>query len=636
MGVSQRTMFLARKLRWSRPLHRTFCAAARPPTITVAIVAHVDHGKTTLVDCMLKHCDEAHGDRAMDSMSQEKERGITIMSKVTSMQTIGARFNVVDTPGHADFGGEVERVMGMVDGVVLLVDATEGPMPQTKFVVAKALEAGHNLVAVLNKVDRDTSDCTRVENELFDLLVDLGATDEQLEFPFLYASAKQGWASHTAEEQTECVSALFDTIKDHIKPRKSDTAADFKMLVSMMEYDQYVGRVLTGRVAEGTVNLNDEIRALCHTTGEVMDRGRVSKIQAPRGLSREVLTTAEAGDVIMVAGLSKATVSHTLCAPGVTEAISAPAIDPPTISMMFGVNDSPLGGKEGDKLTSAMIRDRVRKEIENNISFTMGHAEGNTEGALVMARGSMQLGILIEEMRREGFELSVGPPQVLFGEDENGKRTEPVEEVMCEMADLYSGGVMEALAKRKGEVLEITPATGGRTKILARVPSRTMMGYRGEFNTATHGTGVMFCTFHGYEAYRGGNVDIRRGVIVASAQGTATTYSLATIEPRGELFIENAQPVYEGMIIGEHSKNSDLEVNPTKAKALTNMRASGNDETIRLSPPRQIPLEEAMGYIQEDEMIEITPTRIAMRKAHLNPTARKSAARKKAQMSAAK
>merc|ERR1711865_243553 len=369
MGVSQRTMFLARKLRWSRPLHRTFCAAARPPTVTVAIVAHVDHGKTTLVDCMLKHCDEAHGDRAMDSMSQEKERGITIMSKVTSMQTIGARFNVVDTPGHADFGGEVERVMGMVDGVVLLVDATEGPMPQTKFVVAKALEAGHNLVAVLNKVDRDTSDCTRVENELFDLLVDLGASDEQLDFPILYASAKQGWASHDLN-QTECVAALFETVKEHIHPKQSDSAGDFKMLVSMMEYDQYVGRVLTGRVTSGTVKIGDDIKALCHATGNLIDKGKVTKIQAPRGLSREVLTTAKAGDVIMIAGLSDATVSHTLCSPSVIDAIQAPAIDPPTISMMFGVNDSPLGGKEGDKLTSAVIRERVRKEIENNISFS--------------------------------------------------------------------------------------------------------------------------------------------------------------------------------------------------------------------------------------------------------------------------
>merc|ERR1712166_632797 len=567
----------------------------------------------------------------MDSMSQEKERGITIMSKVTSMHTIGARFNVVDTPAHADFGGEVERVMGMVDGVVLVVDATEGPMPQTRFVVSKALKQGLKLVAVLNKVDRDTADCSRVENELFDLLVDLGATDEQLEFPFLYASAKQGWCSTSAELKTDNMQCLFSTIAEYITLSDVDAKQKmpFQMLASMMEYDKFVGRILTGRIHSGSVRVNDAVHAV-DVDGNVVDKGKITKIQAPRGLSREVLQEGHTGDVVMVAGMSKATVSHTICSPAVLVGLTAPLIDPPTISMVFGVNDSPLGGKEGSKLTSAMIRERVKKEIENNVSFSLGDSEGRSESSVVTARGRMQLGILIEEMRREGFELSVGPQQVLFKEAEDGTRLEPIEEVMCEMSDTYSGLVMDALAMRKGEVIEITPTVGGRTKVLARVPSRTMMGYRSAFDTTAHGTGVMYCTFHDYEAYRGATSEIRRGVIVSSSRGDATTYSLGAIEPRGELFVSNQDPVYAGMIIGEHSKANDIEVNPTKAKQLTNMRASGTDETIRLSPPRQTSLEEAMGYIQEDELLEVTPSRISMRKAYLDPNERKRFARSKA------
>jgi len=562
----------------------------------------------------------------MDSMDQEQERGITIMSKVTSLKWGEAKLNIVDTPGHADFGGEVERVLGMVDGVCLLVDATEGPMPQTKFVLTKALAQGLRPLVVLNKVDRDTCRVSAVEDEIFDLFVSLDATDEQLDFDFIYASAKEGWAVADLDQDARTdMGPLLDAVVRRVPPPAMEEGP-FRMLVAMMEHDPYVGRMLTGRVASGQIAVGDKIHGLNAGKEGSMESGRVTKLYSRDGMQRVEVERVYAGDICTVAGLSLPTVANTLADISVTEAIEAQPIDPPTISMTFSVNDSPLAGKSGNKLTSQKIKQRLWTETENNVSIQLKDSTGS-DSIDVLGRGEMQLGILIETMRREGFELSVAPPKVVFQHDENGKRLEPVENVTTEVDDDFTGQVIEELQNRKGDLLEMGPTTEGRTKMVWRVPSRGMIGYRSLFATKTRGTGILYSSFEAYMPHLGELPALSRGAIVATAQGTATTYQLGKLEPRGCLFVADGDPIYEGLVIGEHSRDSELTANPCQKKQLTNIRTQSTDENIRLTPPRLFSLEEAISYVGQDELVEVTPLAIRLRKKHLGATQRKTAAR---------
>jgi len=595
------------------------------PTLrNLAIIAHVDHGKTTLIDRILGQC---HGDvgteRVMDSMSLEQERGITIMSKVTSVEHGGVRLNIVDTPGHADFGGEVERVMNMVDGVALLVCATEGPNTQTKYVTMKALQRGLRPVVVINKVDRDTSRVDEVVNEVFDLFVSLDANDEQLDFPILYASARDGWAVNDLEaDERRDMTPLLDQLSASVPPPRVEEGAPFAFLASMLSYDNFLGRVLTGRIAAGTARVNMPVHAL-NLEGKVVETGRITKIMARRGTETVALEEAGAGDIVQLAGLSDASVTHTVASPEVVAPLFSPPLDPPTLSMVFGVNSSPFQGQDGTRLTSAMIGERLERETQNNVSISVTTLGESYE---VKGRGELQLSVLIESMRREGFELSVSPPRVLYLEEE-GRRMEPVEEVHLDVDDEHVGAVMEKLASRKGELVEMVSDDRGRTRLRFRVPSRCLLGYRSAFNMDTRGRGVMNRVFDCYETHKGQVDNMRnRGVLVSTGTGTATAYALASLEPRGVLFIGPQAKVYEGMIVGENAKEGDLPVNPTRTKQLTNIRAAGSDEAIRLSPPRIMSLEECIGYMAPDELLEVTPMQLRLRKAILDPTERKKRA----------
>lgn len=593
----------------------------------IAIIAHVDHGKTTLVDELLKQsgtyrANQATTERAMDSNDLERERGITILAKATSVEWKGHRINIVDTPGHADFGGEVERILSMVDGVVLLVDAAEGPMPQTKFVTSKALALGLRPIVVVNKVDKPDGEPDRALDECFDLFATLEADDDQLDFPTLYASGRSGWCDNELDGPRKDLSALFDIILNHVPAPKQLKKRDepFRMLATTLGADPFLGRMLTGRVETGTLKTGATIQALS-VHGQKIEQFQVKKIQAFRGLGMQDIDEAIAGDIVSVAGMSKATVADTLCALEIDEALEAQPIDPPTITVTFGINDSPLAGRDGKKVQSRIIRDRLMKEAEVNVAIKVTDTPGG-EAFEVAGRGELQMGVLIENMRREGFELSISRPQVLI-RDIDGVKMEPVEEVTIDVDDEYSGAVIEKLTgARKGELAEMKQQSG-KTRIIANVPSRGLIGYHGEFLTDTRGTGVMNRVFHEWAPHKGHIPGRRAGVLISMDAGKAVSYALWKLEDRGHFFIKAQDDVYQGMIIGQHTRENDLEVNPLKGKQLTNVRASGTDEAVRLTTPVTLTLEQAIAYIDDDELVEVTPNAIRLRKRFLDPVDRK-------------
>ncbi len=601
----------------------------------IAIIAHVDHGKTTLVDRLLQQsgavrANQQVAERAMDSNDLERERGITILAKCTSVDWKGTRINIVDTPGHADFGGEVERILSMVDGAVLLVDAAEGPMPQTKFVTMKALARGLKPILVINKVDKSDARPFWVQDAVFDLFASLDASDEQLDFPTLFASAKEGWAGETPDQADSGgdMTALFDKIVTHVETPKVGPAAPFAMLVSILEADPYLGRVLTGRIETGVARLNMPLQVL-GADGVVQSGARLTKLMAYRGLTREPVETAQAGDIVAVAGLGDATVAHTICDPAVQQALPAQPIDPPTLAMTFAVNDSPLAGLEGDKLTSRVIRARLLREAEGNVAIQVSETQ-DKDAFEVAGRGELQLGVLIETLRREGFELSISRPRVLFRDDpETGERLEPFEEVLVDVDEAYSGVVVEKLSERKSELTDMRPSGGGKLRLTFLAPSRGLIGYHGEFLTDTRGTGIMNRIYHSYRPAKGAIASRRNGALLSTGRGKAVAYALWNIEERGIIFIRPGDEVYAGMVIGENSKPMDLEVNPMKAKQLTNIRASGKDEAVRLTTPRLPKLEPSLAYIASDELVEVTPKSIRLRKRLLDPHARKRESRLK-------
>ncbi len=596
----------------------------------IAIIAHVDHGKTTLVDGLLRQSgtfrdNQKVVDCVMDSNDLERERGITILSKCTSVEWHGTHINIVDTPGHADFGGEVERILSMVDGVVLLVDASEGPMPQTKFVLGKALKIGLKPIVVINKADKADARPDEVLNEIFDLFVSLDANDEQLDFPVLYASGRNGWAVRDLADEHKDLTPLFETILSYVSEPVCEPDKPFRMLATTLEADKFVGRILTGKIQSGSIKVNDTVKVI-NKDGEI-ERTKITKIMAYKGLDRVALDSAHAGDIVAVAGIVKGTVADTICAleVPVTDFIKAQPIDPPTLVMTFSVNDSPLAGKEGDKVTSRVIWARLEKEAEGNIALKISRTE-NSDSFEVAGRGELQLGVLIETMRREGFELSISRPRVIMKRDENGQLLEPIEEVVVDVDEEFSGTVVEKLGQRRAEMIDMIPSqVGNKVRLIFHAPSRGLIGYHSEFLTDTRGTGVMNRIFYAFEPYKGEIDDHRNGVMISSENGQAIAYSLWKLQDRGPMFVEHNSPVYVGMIIGEHNKYNDIDVNPTKSKQLTNIRASGKDEAIDLIPPRKLTLEQALAYIQADELLEVTPKSLRLRKKILDPIARKRA-----------
>jgi GTP-binding protein len=601
----------------------------------VAIIAHVDHGKTTLVDQLFRQSgtfrdNQRVEERAMDSNDLEKERGITILAKCTSVEWEHdgetTHINIVDTPGHADFGAEVERILSMVDGVILLVDAAEGPMPQTKFVTGKALALGLKPIVVVNKIDRPDARPAEVLDECFELFLSLEANDEQLDFPVLYASGRAGYAGLTDDVRSGDLTPMFETIVRHVPAPDADPDGPFKMLATLLDRDNFVGRVLTGRIASGKLKINMPIKAIDADGGDV-EAGRATKIFVFRGIERVAVEEAGAGDIVAIAGLTRATVSNSIVEPSVTEPLHAQKIDPPTLAMTFTVNDSPMAGREGSKVTSRMIRDRLEREAEGNVSFKITES-ADKDSFEVAGRGELQLGVLIETMRREGFELTISRPRVLFRDGPDG-REEPYEQVVIDVDDEYSGTVVEKMAQRKAELTDMRPSGGGKTRITFSGPSRGLIGYHGEFLSDTRGTGIMNRMFERYGPYKGRIEGRQNGVLISNGSGETVTYALGPLEERGILMVGPQEPVYEGMIIGENAKPEDLEVNPMKTKQLTNFRASGGkDDAIRLTPPKRLTLEQAIAYIQDDELVEVTPKSIRLRKRHLDPHERKRASRR--------
>jgi GTP-binding protein len=598
----------------------------------LAIIAHVDHGKTTLVDRLLQQSgafreNQRVAERAMDSNDLERERGITILAKVTSIDWHGTRINIVDTPGHADFGGEVERILNMVDGALVLVDAAEGPLPQTKFVVSKALKVGVKPIVVINKVDRSDARPTVVVNEVFDLFAALDASEGQLDFPILYGSAKEGWMAASPDgPKDQGMAPLFDLVTRHV-PEPTIEEGPFRMLGTILEANPYLGRVVTGRISSGAVKPNQNVKVL-DRTGRLIEVGRLTKVLAFRGLDRTGVEEASAGDIVAIAGLPDATVSHTICAPEVTQPIPAQPIDPPTLAMTFRINDSPLAGTEGDKVQSRVIRERLLREAEGNVALRISEST-EKDSMEVAGRGELQLGILIETMRREGFELSVSRPKVLLDRDPSGELLEPIEEVVIDVDEEHSGIVVQKLAERKAEMTEMRPSGGGRVRLVFHAPTRGLIGYQGELLTDTRGTAVMNRLFHDYGAYRGDILGRRNGVLISNDQGEAVAYALWNLEDRGPMMIEPGWKVYRGMIVGEHTRGNDLEVNVLKGKKLTNIRTHSKDEAVRLIPPIQMTLEKALAYINDEELVEVTPKAIRLRKKLLDPNDRKKAERVK-------
>ena len=598
----------------------------------IAIIAHVDHGKTTLVDRLLQQSgafrdNQRVAERALDSNDLERERGITILAKVTSILWQNTRINIVDTPGHADFGGEVERILNMVDGALVLVDAAEGPLPQTKFVVSKALKMGLKPIVVINKVDRADARPQEVVNEVFDLFAALDASDEQLDFPILYGSAKEGWMAASPEgPKTLGMQLLFDLVLTHVAPPKVEDGP-FRLLGTILEANPYLGRVVTGRITSGTIAPNGAVKVLDHT-GALVEQGRVTKVLAFRGLERVGLDEASAGDIVSIAGLPDTTVAHTICAPEVTAPLPAQPIDPPTLSMTFRVNDSPLAGTEGTKVTGRMIRDRLLREAEGNVALRVTEAE-ERDSMEVAGRGELQLGILIETMRREGFELSVSRPKVLFKREAGGTLLEPIEEVVIDLDEEHSGAVVRKLSERKAELVEMKPSGGGRLRLRFFAPTRGLIGYQGELLTDTRGTGIINRLFHSYAPHKGPIQGRRNGVLISTESGDAVAYALWNLEDRGAMMIDPGTRVYGGMVVGEHARDNDLEVNVLKGKKLTNIRTTSKDEAVRLTPPLRMTLERALAYIADDELVEVTPKSIRLRKRHLDPNERKKAERQR-------
>jgi GTP-binding protein len=598
----------------------------------VAIIAHVDHGKTTLVDRLLQQSgafreNQRVVERAMDSNDLERERGITILAKAASVVWKGTRINIVDTPGHADFGGEVERILNMVDGAIVLVDAAEGPLPQTKFVVSKALKMGLKPIVVINKVDRADARATQVVNEVFDLFVALDASDEQLDFPILYGSAKEGWMAASQDGPKDSMAPLFDLVLRHVQPPHVEPGL-FRMLGTILEANSYLGRIVTGRITSGTVKANQNVKVL-DREGKLIEQGRVTKLLAFRGLERTGVEKAEAGDIVAVAGLPNATVSNTICAPEVETPLPAQPIDPPTLAMVFRVNDSPLAGTEGDKVTGRMIRDRLLREAEGNVALRIRESD-EKDSMEVAGRGELQLGILIETMRREGFELSVSRPKVLLRENEaTGEVLEPIEEVVIDLDEEHSGIVVQKMAERKAEMMEMRPSGGSRLRLVFHVPTRGLIGYQGELLTDTRGTAIMNRLFHAYAPFKGPIQGRRNGVLISNDQGEAVAYALWNLEDRGPMMIEPGWKVYKGMIVGEHTRGNDLVINVLKGKKLTNIRTTSKDEAVRLTPPIRMTLEKALAYIEDDELVEVTPKSIRLRKKLLDENDRKKTERQK-------
>jgi GTP-binding protein len=598
----------------------------------IAIIAHVDHGKTTLVDRLLQQSgsfrdNQRVAERVMDSNDLEKERGITILAKATSVVWKDVRINIVDTPGHADFGGEVERILSMVDCAVVLVDAAEGPMPQTKFVVGKALKIGLKPIVCINKVDRPDARVTEVVNEVFDLFAALDATDEQLDFPIIYGSAKQGWMADSPEGPTDQgMAPLFDLVLKYVPEPKIEEGS-FRLLGTLLEANPYLGRVVTGRVFAGSIKPNQTVKVL-DRKGNIVEQGRVSKILAFRGIERQPIDEAEAGDIVAIAGLEKFNVADTLCTPDVVEPLQAQPIDPPTLSMTFMVNDSPLAGTEGDKVTSRVIRDRLLREAQGNVALKIEQAP-NSDAYIVSGRGELQLAILIETMRREGFELSISRPRVVFQRGENNELLEPIEEVIIDVDEEHSGVVVQKMAERKAEMIEMRPSGGNRLRLVFHAPTRGLIGYQGELLTDTRGTAIMNRLFHEYLPYKGEIQGRRNGVLISNEAGEAVAYALWKLEDRGPMMIEPGWKVYRGMIVGEHTRDNDLEINVLKGKQLTNIRTQSKDEAVRLTPPIRMTLEKALAYIEDDERVEVTPKSIRLRKAILDPNERKKSVKMK-------
>src|SRR5665648_948697 len=598
----------------------------------IAIIAHVDHGKTTLVDRLLQQSgafrdNQRVAERALDSNELERERGITILAKVTSILWQGTRINIVDTPGHADFGGEVERILNMVDGALVLVDAAEGPLPQTKFVVSKALKMGLKPIGVINKVDRADARPTEVVNEVFDLFAALDASEEQLDFPILYGSAKEGWMAASPDGPKDAgMRPLFDLVVEHV-PEPAVEDGPFRLLGTILEANPYLGRIVTGRITSGSIAPNQSVKVLDHD-GKLVEQGRVSKVLAFRGLERVALDEAVAGDIVSLAGLPNATVAHTICAPEVMEPLAAHPIDPPTLSMTFRVNDSPLAGTEGSKVTGRIIRDRLLREAEGNVALRISESE-ERDSMEVAGRGELQLGILIETMRREGFELSVSRPRVLLTRGDDGALLEPIEEVVIDLDEEHSGVVVQKLSERKADLVEMRPSGGGRQRLVFHAPTRGLIGYQGELLTDTRGTGIMNRLFHAYAPHKGTIQGRRNGVLISTDAGEAVAYALFNLEDRGPMMIDPGTRVYRGMIVGEHTRENDLEVNVLKGKKLTNIRTTSKDEAVRLTPPIRMVLERALAYIEEDELVEVTPKSIRLRKRHLDPNERKKAERQR-------
>ena len=593
----------------------------------IAIIAHVDHGKTTLVDALLKQSgafrqNQKVESQALDSNDLERERGITILAKCTSIVWQDTRINIVDTPGHADFGGEVERILNMVDGAIVLVDAAEGPLPQTKFVVSKALRQGLRPIVVINKIDRPDERHNAVLNEIFDLFAGLDATDAQLDFPVLYGSGREGWMAPGPAGPRTDLEPLFELVQGHVPPPIVEDGP-FRLLATTLEADPYLGRVLTGRITSGSVRPNQAIKAL-RRDGTLIETGRVTKVLAFRGLERTGVDLAEAGDIVAIAGLTQATVADTLCDPSVEAAFAAQPIDPPTLAMLFRINDGPFAGQEGDKVQSRVIRDRLLKEAERNVAIRVSDLPDTKDAYEVAGRGELQLGILIETMRREGFELTVSRPRVVIAADpETGQRLEPVEEVIIDVDEAYSGVVVQKLSERRAELIDMRPSGGGRRRLVFRAPTRGLIGYQGELLTDTRGTAVLNRLFHGYAPFKGEIGGRRTGVLISNAAGEATAYSLFNLQERGAMMIEPQTRVYEGMIVGQHTRDNDLIVNVIQGKKLTNVRAAGKDENTILTPPMRLTLEKAMSYIEDDELLEVTPRSIRLRKRWLNPNERK-------------
>ncbi len=594
----------------------------------IAIIAHVDHGKTTLVDELLKQSgsfreNQRVGERMMDSNDLEKERGITILAKATSVEWKDTRINIVDTPGHADFGGEVERILSMVDGAIVLVDASEGPMPQTKFVVSKALKVGLRPIVAINKIDRPDGRHEEVINEVFDLFANLDATDEQLDFPILYGSGRDGWMNVNPEgPKDQGLAPLLDLVLEHVpEPSVGDEDGAFRMIGTILEANPFLGRIITGRIHSGSIKPNQAVKVIGQD-GKLIENGRISKILAFRGIERTAIEEAHAGDIVAIAGLSKGTVADTFCDPSVVEALQAQPIDPPTVTMSFIVNDSPLAGTEGDKVTSRVIRDRLLKEAEGNVALKIEEAEGK-DSFYVSGRGELQLAVLIETMRREGFELAVSRPRVVMHKDENDVLMEPIEEVVIDVDEEHSGVVVQKMSERKAEMAELRPSGGNRVRLVFYAPTRGLIGYQSELLTDTRGTAIMNRLFHSYQPFKGTIGGRTNGVLLSNGSGEAVAYAMFNLEDRGPMMIEPGEKVYQGMIIGIHSRDNDLEVNVLKGKQLTNIRAAGKDEAVKLTPPIRMTLDRALSWIQDDELMEVTPKSIRLRKMYLDPNERK-------------